>query len=185
MVTPNLGNREGKVGQVLPMCDTPGTRTTVGDVISTATRLPKPAAWRLALAPPPAPTPVADGHGSAHSHLISPGLLSDLGDPVTRWLMSGAEIHPEAHTHVAVHRVSGLDRERRASCTPHEHAFPELNLILPITGLIYEIILGDERYDVEGPASIFIPAGLPHSANVKAGTGFFVEIVLGSEPVVA
>ena len=35
------------------------------------------------------------------------------------------------------------------------------------------------RYEVRGPASVFIPAGLPHSANVRAGTGFFVAIVLG------
>lgn len=162
-------------------------------VISSATRLPKPAAWRLALAPPPAPAPApGGGPGSAHAHLISPGLLCDPKDlplhdagPPTRWLMAGTEIHPESQTHVAVHRVSGLQRESRTYCDVHEHAVAELNLILPITSLTYEIVLGDERYDVEGPASIFIPAGLPHSANVKAGSGFFVEIVLGSEPVVA
>lgn len=170
-----------------------GTRTTAVTVISTATRLPKPAAWRLALAPPPARAPTeSGGRRSAHSHLISPGLLCDPKDiplpdegPLTRWLMSGTEIHPESRTHVAVHRVSGLQRESRSYCDVHEHAVAELNLILPITGLTYEIVLGDERYDVEGPASIFIPARLPHSANVKAGSGFFVEIVLGSEPVVA
>ena len=50
---------------------------------------------------------------------------------------------------------------------------------LPITDLIYDIVLGDARYEVHGPASVFIPAGLPHSANVRAGTGFFVAIVLG------
>lgn len=157
-----------------------------------APRLPKPAAWRLALAPPPAPAGGAHRSAHAHSHLISPGLLGDLKDllfhdegPLTRWLMSGAELHPDAGTHVAVHRVSGLQRESRAYCEVHEHTVPELNLILPITNLTYEIVLGDERYDVDGPASVFIPAGLPHSANVKAGSGFFVAIALGVQDYAA
>jgi hypothetical protein len=40
-------------------------------------------------------------------------------------------------------------------------------------------VLGDERYDVEGPASIVVPAGLPHSLNVTSGRGFFVSVPLG------
>jgi hypothetical protein len=120
------------------------------------------------------------------SHLIAPGLLRELKDipyhdegPLTRWLMSGADIHPESLTHVAVHRVSDVQPESRAYCDVHQHTVAELNLILPITSLTYEIVLDDERYEVEGPASVYIPPAVPHSANVKAGTGFFVAILLG------
>ena len=123
---------------------------------------------------------------ACHAHLIAPGVLSGLEriryhdeGPLTRWLMSGADVHPCADTHVAVHRVDAVADAERDYCDVHEHTVPELNLILPITDLIYDIVLGDDRYEVHGPASVFIPAGLSHSANVRAGTGFFVAIVLG------
>jgi hypothetical protein len=127
-----------------------------------------------------------------HSHLIAPGVPSDLRDlpfhddgPLTRWLMSGAELHRESQTHVAVHFMSDVQRLSRAYCDVHEHTVPELNLILPVTELTYEIVLGDERYDVSGPSSVYIPAGTPHSANVKAGTGFFVASVFGVQDYAA
>jgi hypothetical protein len=41
-------------------------------------------------------------------------------------------------------------------------------------------VLADERYEVEGPASFLVPAGLPHSVNVTSGTGFFVSVALGA-----
>jgi hypothetical protein len=70
-----------------------------------------------------------------HAHLIAPGVPSDLRDlpfhddgPLTRWLMSGAQLHRDSQTHVA---------------------------------------------------------GTPHSANVKAGTGFFVAIVFGVQDYAA
>lgn len=131
----------------------------------------------------PAPQPPA---GRRYSELISPGALRGLQDipfhddgPLTRWLMAGAEIHPGSQTHVAVHRVEAVPAAPRVYCDVHEHTVPELNLILPTTQLTYEIVLGEERYEVQGPASIFIPAGLRHSANVRSGSGFFVAIVLG------
>jgi hypothetical protein len=99
--------------------------------------------------------------------------------------MSGAGIHPEAGTHVAVHRVDGVREASRAYCDVHEHTVPELNLILPEPELAYDVILGDEHHVVEGPASIFIPAGVPHSANVRSGSGYFVAIVLGIQDYAA
>lgn len=121
-----------------------------------------------------------------HAHLISPGIVSGLEEipyhdegPLTRWLLSGADIHPEAGTHVAVHRIDAVADADRDYCDVHEHSVPELNLILPITDLVYDITLGAETYEVHGPASLFIPPRLAHSANVRAGTGFFVAIVLG------
>ena len=121
-----------------------------------------------------------------HAHLISPGIASGLGEipyhdegPLTRWLLSDADVHPAARTHVAVHRVNAVLDADRDYCDVHEHTVPELNLFLPVTDLVYDITLGEETYEVYGPASVFIPPGLAHSANVRSGTGFFVAIVLG------
>ena len=99
--------------------------------------------------------------------------------PLVRRLLAGGDIHPGAQTHVAVHRVDGVRDADRDYCDVHVHTVAELNLFLPITELVYDVVLGEETYEVEGPASVFIPAGLPHSANVRSGTGFFVAIVLG------
>jgi hypothetical protein len=127
--------------------------------------------------------PLIDG---THAHLILPALPQSLHDvpfhepgPLTRWLMAGGHRHPDAQTHVAVHQVSARGNQPHEYCRLHTHTVPELNLILPVGRLSYELVLGDERYDVDGPASVFIPAGLPHSANVKSGTGFYVAIVFG------
>lgn len=98
--------------------------------------------------------------------------------PLIRWLMAGADVHPGGDTHIAVHRVSATE-QARAYCDVHVHRSPEFNLLLPITELTYDVTLGDEHFVVEAPASIHIPAGTPHSANVRSGTGFFVAIVLG------
>jgi hypothetical protein len=143
------------------------------------------ARWRGAARPAPEARRVPHAIRPDHSHLIAPGLPlpADVGDdmPLLSWLLAGVGVHPESGAQVAVHRVGGAARESRAYNDVHQHAVAELNLILPITKLTYEIVLGDRHYDVDGPASVFVPPGLPHSANVKAGTGFLVEILLGGE----
>ena len=125
-------------------------------------------------------------HPTATADLISPGLLRDLdtiphhhAGPLIRWLMAGAEIHPEAGAHVAVHRLDAVGEADRDYCDVHAHTTPELNLVLPLGELRYDIVLGDETHAVTGPASVLIPAGMPHSANVRAGSGYFVAILLG------
>ena len=118
----------------------------------------KPAAWRLAPAPPAGP--IADDGPTEHAHLIAAGL-------------------PREVDGIDVQAVDGAARGRWDRSAVHEHGAPELNLVLPITPLRCEVVLGDERYDVEGAASILVPAGLPHSVNVTSGTGFFVSVALG------
>jgi hypothetical protein len=118
----------------------------------------KPAAWRLAPAPPPAA--IGDDGPAEHAHLISAGPPRDADG-------------------VDVRVVEGTARGRWDRSRVHEHDVAELNLVVPITTLRCEVVLGDERYDVEGPASIVVPAGLPHSLNVTAGHGFFVSVALG------
>lgn len=135
---------------------------------------------------------VQDAPVRRHGHLISPGMVSGLETipfhdqgPLTRWLMSGAEVHPDAGTHVAVHRMDAVREASRDYCDVHVHTVAELNLFLPVTELTYDVVLGEEAYEIEGPASVFIPAGLPHSANVRSGTGFFVAIILGVQDYAA
>jgi hypothetical protein len=119
----------------------------------------EPAAWRRSLAR--VPEPDAGPEPGEHAHLISAGLPRGLDDVFVR------EVDAEA-------------RGRWDRAEVHEHDAPELHVILPVTALTCEIVLGDERYDVEGATSFVVPAGLAHSVSVKAGSGFVVSVALGS-----
>jgi hypothetical protein len=130
--------------------------------------------------------PVLQSHATRHhEHLISKGEIHPLqhipfheGGPFVRWQMAGRGVHDDAPFHVAVHDVShGVAHQDRSYCELHEHAFPELNVLLSPGRLVYRIQLGDEVYDVAAPASILIPPNLPHSANLLAGAGYFIALL--------
>jgi hypothetical protein len=119
-----------------------------------------------------------------YKDLITHGIESPLhnikfhGDaPLKRILMSGLEAGASYDMHIAVHEISeNLPFEHRHYSSPHAHNCREWNLILG-KELIFEITLNDEVYHVEAPATIFIPEGVIHSANVLKGCGYFVAIV--------
>lgn len=116
----------------------------------------EPAAWRRSLARSPEP----DTGQAEHAHLISRGLPRDLDDVTVRALDADARL-----------RWDPAER--------HEHEAPELNVIVPGSALACEIVLGDERYDIEGAASLVVPAGLPHSIEAKTGSGVLLSVALG------
>lgn len=120
-----------------------------------------------------------------YQHLISSGVSESLSAimfhesaPVRRRRMCGQEIHPHANAHIAVHEIRGVAHSLdRQYCQPHSHNCTELNLIFSFERLVFRITLGGEHYICKAPSSIFIPAGVSHSANVVEGTGFFVVMV--------
>lgn len=121
-----------------------------------------------------------------YQHLISSGVSESLSAvmyhdsaPVRRRRMCGQEIHSQANFHIAVHEIRGVPHSLdRRYCQPHSHNCSELNLIFSFERLVFRITLGGEHYICKAPSSIFIPAGVSHSANVVEGTGFFV-VMLG------
>ncbi|WP_223204990.1 cupin domain-containing protein [Gordonia jinghuaiqii] len=128
---------------------------------------------------------VSDGIGT-HAGLISRGEVSPLKDvpfhggadaPITRRVLAGGDIFPQAEKRVVAHEMRAVSAASRDYCEPHVHDCPEINILLSMDHLVYEITLGDEVYEVEAPASIYIPAGLTHSANVIEGSGFFIAII--------
>ena len=126
-----------------------------------------------------------DGAGR-YAALICRGVVEGLGGvpfhnaadaPLTRRVLSGASLQEGLKRRIVVHELDGVRPQQRRYCAPHLHDFAEVNLLLSASELKYEIRLGHETYLVEAPASIFIPAGLVHSANVFAGSGFFVAMM--------
>jgi hypothetical protein len=132
-----------------------------------------------------APCALAAGTG-VHAHLISHGVSEALSlvpfhnrdeAPLTRRVLSGTSIHEGLGRRIVVHELREVRAEERHYCDPHFHDFAEVNILLSMTRLVYEIRLGDDTYVVEAPASIHIPAGLVHSGNVIEGSGFFIALL--------
>jgi quercetin dioxygenase-like cupin family protein len=118
--------------------------------------------------------------------LISRGRLEALhfvpfhanGDaPVSRRVLAGAGVHESIGKHIVSHEIRNVPPERRSYCEPHVHDCDEINILLSDSHLSYEIRLGDEVFIVNAPATIHIPAGVVHSANVIEGSGFYIAIV--------
>ncbi len=78
--------------------------------------------------------------------------------------------------HIGIHQVEAeSDSERRDYSAPHQHDDQdEINILISDSHLAYRLTFDDETYEVEAPATIWIPAGVSHSANVISGSGTFV-----------
>lgn len=78
--------------------------------------------------------------------------------------------------HIGIHQVeAGVDPDRRDYSAPHHHVDQdEVNILISDDYLAYRLTFDGEAYEVEAPATIWIPAGVSHSANVIAGRGTFV-----------
>lgn len=99
--------------------------------------------------------------------------------PIKRLLMLDKNSVPESNTHIAVHIIKDLPKEIPSYSKPHKHSCDEINLILSEDSiLVYKIQFENEVYEVSSPATIYIPKGVSHSAEVLSGKGIFVCVVL-------
>ena len=99
--------------------------------------------------------------------------------PINRILMLDKTSVPESNAHIAVHFIKNLPKKIPKYSELHKHTCNEVNLILSEDSkLVYRIQFENEVYRVTSPATIFIPKGIKHSAEVLSGKGIFVCIVL-------
>ena len=100
--------------------------------------------------------------------------------PIKRLSMLSKSLIPQSNTHIAVHFVDASKNLPKYSKL-HKHNHDEVNLILSEDSpLTYEIKLEEESYEVNSPATIFIPKGIKHSAQAISGKGIFVCIILSN-----
>ena len=97
--------------------------------------------------------------------------------PLSRRVLAGAGVHEGLGKHIVSHEIRNVPPERRSYCEPHVHDCDEINILLSDSHLAYEIRLGGEVFVVHAPATIRIPAGVVHSANVIEGSGYFIAII--------
>lgn len=102
--------------------------------------------------------------------------------PIKRISMLNKKTMPESNIHAAVHFVDIIDKKISKYSILHKHDADEVNIILSENDkLVYEIQLDDEIYKVTSPATIFIPKGVKHRADVISGRGFFVCLILSDK----
>jgi 2-isopropylmalate synthase len=102
--------------------------------------------------------------------------------PGDRYLMLDDRVVPDARQYCIVRDIPPLDDHGPGHVDTHRHVCDSLFLFLGrgpgLTGLAVEVALGDAVHRVDSPASVFIPAGVPHSYRVLGGAGLFVNHVL-------
>jgi uncharacterized protein YjlB len=98
--------------------------------------------------------------------------------PLTRWLLASEDMAPGSGVFIALHEFSGVETARRDYCRPHRHDHDEINVFHTTSHLEVEVDLDGETVLLEAPATVLIPAGVRHAANVRSGSGFMVAILL-------
>jgi hypothetical protein len=99
--------------------------------------------------------------------------LAELGPLVAflnREMVEGADLNIFVH-HIEVKGEMGPDY-----VDVHTHDVSQA-YVFPEPGLRFEVILGEETYQAEGPATVFIPPGLKHNLKILSGKGIEVCIL--------
>lgn len=99
--------------------------------------------------------------------------------PIKRISMLSEKRIPESKIHAAVHFVNSKKTTKYSKL--HSHDVDEINMILSEGNLVYEIQLEDEIYKVRSPATVFIPKGTRHRADVISGSGMFVCLIMSNK----
>lgn len=127
-----------------------------------------------------------------YEHLITKGVEQALSSvafhhdaPLTRYVMLQKDrTEGDGGFRVVTHIINNLPNEVQPYCDLHWHDFDEVNLILSEEGsLKYKIRLEDEEYEVSAPATVYIPKGIKHAAEVISGKGVFLAITFTKEYV--
>lgn len=131
-----------------------------------------------------------------YSFLIKKGIISPLQNipyhmkaPLKRILMQDKSTFPDlknmlpgSNFHIAVHIIKKLPKKVLKYVEPHAHNCDEINLILSESGTLkYRVTFEDETYFVSSPATVYIPRGVKHTAEVVSGTGIYVCIVMSED----
>jgi hypothetical protein len=97
------------------------------------------------------------------------GALGPLVAFLNREMVDGADLN------IFVHRIE-VKGEPPDYVDVHVHEVSQA-YIFPEPGLRFEVILGDETYTAESPATVFIPPGLKHNLKILEGEGIEVCIL--------
>ena len=81
---------------------------------------------------------------------------------------------PEADMQFGVREVKQIPPDYKPHLEPHRHEVSEVYAVMG--NLTIELTLDDERHELSGPASAFIPAGMMHTWRPLRGSGYLLVI---------
>jgi hypothetical protein len=117
-------------------------------------------------------------HGVMEPLAEVPGHKNAVG--IERFLLLAPETVPGRFLHIAAHYVSGSYEPTTdwRFTEPSAHPFDEINVVLPYEGgrLQYRYEVGGVATLVDGPCTVFIPAGAMHRMEPVGGSGIFLCI---------
>lgn len=105
--------------------------------------------------------------------------------PGERYVLVDDRFVPGAGQYCIARRIPRLDDYGAGHVDTHVHHCDSLFVFLGedpgYRGLSVEVTLGDEVIPLESPASVFIPAGIPHGYRVVGGAGTYLNHVLAGD----
>ncbi|WP_030210009.1 hypothetical protein [Streptomyces sp. NRRL S-87] len=105
--------------------------------------------------------------------------------PGERYVLVDNRFVPGADQYCIARRIPQLDDYGAGHVDTHVHHCDSLFMFLGegegYGGLSVEVWLGDQVFPVQSPASVFIPAGVPHGYRVVGGAGTYLNHVLAGD----
>lgn len=105
--------------------------------------------------------------------------------PGERHVLVDNRFVPGADQYCIARRIPHLDDYGRGHVDTHTHHCDSLFIFLGeeegYRGLSVEVTLGDKVAPLQSPASVFIPAGVPHGYRVVGGAGTYLNHVLAGD----
>lgn len=120
-------------------------------------------------------------------YIVKPKLREILPQHDMNWILKelgpgynciDSSLLDEAHIHIGLQEIRQVPPDCKPLANPHMHDAAEYYLVLG--DLTVEVLLGEQKHEVSGPATIFVPAGMRHTIRPLRGKGYIV-IVMGSE----
>jgi len=101
--------------------------------------------------------------------------------PGKRYVFSDHENNPNGNVYTIVRVVENVDNPEQ-HIDDHEHPVDSLWLFEgdkpDLTGLQVEVKLGNSKFVLDSPASVYIPSGVMHNYRFIKGSGRYTNIVL-------
>jgi len=100
-------------------------------------------------------------------------VMNELG-PLMAFL--NTDMVEEADLNIFVHHIDVKNPPGPEYVEIHAHEVSQA-YVFPLPGITFEVTLGDEKYTVDSPATVFIPPRLRHTVRIVKGSGIEVSIV--------
>lgn len=118
----------------------------------------------------------------------------DLSQVIPYPVLMCKELVPEAHAWALYLYIKEITQElkdiaiKMDRAVPHKHDFDEMYLMIgDPQAITFEVMLGDETYQVATPSAVYIPKGIPHAirpVDATVGmTGGLIPVCLNGEYV--